>query len=181
MHVRHATGEDIPVVVEMSRRVQAALTASGSLQEFGPIPVAVVAAHVAAGTAYVLTDAGRILGGVFVVPATGVSHPIIRQWGLADLPGTTFFLNKLMIEPDEQSHGLGYLLLDGVRSLVLAAPSDTIALDCWAGSEKLRAFYTRAGFHLHGVFPAGTPAHPFEVAVFTSRRVAGGTVGERRV
>ena len=179
MRVQHATGDDIPVFVAMSRRVQAALTASGSLQEFGPIPDGVVAAHVAAGTAYVLADAGRILGGVFVAPATSASYPIIRQWGLDELPGATFYLNKLMIEPDEQHRGLGYLLLDGVEALVLTAPCDTIVLDCWAGNDKLRAFYTRAGFHLHGVFPAGTPAHPFQVAVFIYRRESAGGGSER--
>lgn len=179
MHVRYATGDDVPAIVAMSRRVQAALTAAGSLQEFGPIPVAVVAAHVAAGTAYVLVDAGRILGGVFVAPATGTSHPAICRWGLEGVPGATFFLEKLMIEPDEQRHGLGYLLLDGVKSLVLAASGDTIVLDCWAGSDKLRAFYIRAGFHLHGVYPAGTPSHVFEVAVFTHRREAVKGAGER--
>lgn len=177
MLVRHAVGEDVAAIVTMSRRVQAALTASGRLQEFGPIPDGVVAAHVAAGTAYVLADAGRILGGVFVAPATGTSHPIVRQWGLDELPGTTFFLNKLMIDPDEQRRGLGYLLLDGVKALVLTAPGDAIVLDCWAGNDKLRAFYTRAGFHLHGVFPAGTPAHPFEVAVFIYRHETGGGAG----
>ncbi len=70
MNVRHADGDDVSAIVAMSRHVQEALTASGSLQEFGPIPVAVVAAHVATSSAYVLVDAERILGGVFVAPAT---------------------------------------------------------------------------------------------------------------
>ena len=170
MHVRHATHGDIRVIAEMSARVQAALTASGSLQAFGPIPVAVVAAHVAAGTAYVLDDDMRTLGGVFLAPGAGESHPALRRWGLDRLPGTTYFLEKLMIEPDEQRRRLGYALLSGVRSLVLKTPHDTIVLDCWAGNGKLRAFYSRAGFHLHGVFPAGAPPHTYDVAVFTSRR-----------
>lgn len=177
MHVRHATPDDIHAFAAMSARVQAKLTASGSLQEFGPLPVEVVAARVESGTAYVLDGgAGQILGGVFVAPVTDETESKMQLWGLAgllDLPGTTYFLEKLMIEPGEQGHGLGYALLDGVKVMVLAAPGDTIVLDCWAGNDTLRAFYTRAGFHLHGVFPAGTPLGTFEVAVFTFRRNAG--------
>ncbi|MGH2517968.1 MAG: GNAT family N-acetyltransferase [Ktedonobacterales bacterium] len=168
MRIRHAIPGDIPAIVAISARVQAKLTASGSLQQFGPLPVERVAAHVTAKTAYVLdSGAGHILGGVFVAPATSESHPVMRGWGLADHPGATYFLEKLMIEPEEQGHSLGYLLLEGARSLVLAAPGDTIILDCWAGNDTLRAFYTRAGFHLHGIFPAGTPPGAFAVAVFT--------------
>jgi len=185
MHVRHATPDDIHTIAAMSTRVQAKLTASGSLQEFGPLPVDVVAARVAAGTAYVLDGgAGQILGGVFVAPITDETESKMRLWGLAELPGTIFFLEKLMIEPGEQGYGLGYALLDGIKLLVLAAPDDTIVLDCWAGNDTLRAFYTRAGFHLHGVFPAGTPLGTFEVAVFVYRRraeneeSAGGQEGE---
>jgi GNAT superfamily N-acetyltransferase len=175
MRVRHATRDDIAAIVSMAERVQAKLTAAGSLQVFGPLPVALVAAHVAAATAYVLGDDrdGRLLGGVFVAPVTGASHPALRRWGLAELAGTTYFLEKLMIEPGEQGHGLGYALLAGVGSLVLAGPDDTIVLDCWSGNDTLRAFYARAGFHLHGVFPAGTPANAFEVAVFLSYREFG--------
>lgn len=172
MCVRHARPGDVPALVAISAQVQAKLTASGSQQEFGPLPVALVAAHVAAQTAYALeSGAGRILGGVLVPPATGASYPALRCWGLADLPGATFFLEKLMIAPEEQGHGLGATLLQGVRSRLLVAPHDTIVLDCWVGNDPLRAFYARAGFHLYGAFPAGTPLGAFTVAVFTSRPI----------
>lgn len=180
MRVRQAMGGDVETVVAMSARVQANLTKVGSRQEFGPLPVEVVAARVAAEMVYILEDdGGRILGGVFVTPVTDETRRVIRRWGLAGLPGTTFFLEKLMIEPGEQGRSLGYALLEGVASLVLAGPDDTIVLDCWAGNETLRTFYTRAGFHLHGVFPAGLALGAFEVAVFTFRRQAGEPGSER--
>lgn len=182
MQVRHATKDDVATMAEVSARVQAKLTASGSLQEFGPLPVKVVAERVVAGTAYVLDGgAGHIFGGVFVAPVTDETRPKMHLWDLAELleqPGTTYFLEKLMIEPGEQGNGLGYTLLDGIKSLILAAPDDTIVLDCWAGNDTLRTFYTRAGFHLHGVYPAATPLGAFEVAVFTYRRNEGDEGGE---
>jgi RimJ/RimL family protein N-acetyltransferase len=38
----------------------------------------------------------------------------------------------------------------------------TILLDCWAGNEKLRAFYEKSGFKLLGEFPE----NDYEIAVF---------------
>lgn len=37
-----------------------------------------------------------------------------------------------------------------------------VVLDCWAGNGKLRAFYERVGFVLHGEFPE----EDYRIAVF---------------
>jgi hypothetical protein len=70
-----------------------------------------------------------------------------------------------MLEPSEQGKGLGMSFLNGVRDRVVPNRRGTIILDCWAGNHKLRDFYHRADFHLHGIVP--TPLG-FDVAVFVS-------------
>ncbi len=163
MKVRRAAHTEIETLVGMSARIQDALIAEGSLQEFGPLSVAFVASHVAAGTCYVLADGDKILGGVIVAPLTSPGYETLAHWNLDGVECPIWFLEKLMIEPAEQGHHLGDLLLAGVKQVAASHPlHPTIVLDCWAGNEKLRTFYTRNGFRLHGVFGAGG----FEVAVF---------------
>ena len=109
-----------------------------------------------------LEDDGRLVGSVFVEPASRQTLPELSGWGLDDPDLRLWHLHKLMIEPEEQGRGLGSILVDAVKEQV-ASRGGTIVLDCWAGNEKLRDFYTRAGFRLHGVFPEDG----YEIAVFT--------------
>ena len=161
LKVRRAERDDIAFIVDLSRRVQEKLSASGSLQQIGPIPRETVAAQVNAGTAHILDEGSRRLGSVFVEPVPVES---LGRWKLDDPALKPWFLHKLMLEPGEQGRGLGAHFLEGIKAYVASwQPGGTIVLDCWAGNDKLRDFYTRAGFKLHGVFPA----NGFEVAVFT--------------
>ena len=165
--VRLAGVDDVSALVDLSGAVQDKLTASGSLQVFGPIPPETVAAHVAAGSAFVLSDVGAPIGGMFVepcsdAPVTPGLPDILHKLGFTEADAPLWFLQKLMIAPARQRGGLGRLLLDAARSHVLGADGGTLALDCWAGNVKLREFYTRAGFTLHGEYRD----EGFAVAVF---------------
>ena len=165
--VRPARPADADRIVALSGNVQAALTASGSLQQFGPIPAATVAAHIAAGTALVLDDGVDLVGGVFIEPEFAPASPelltIFAKLSLPPDAAPRWWLQKLMIAPQRQGNGLGLLLLDAARARVRAQGGGTIVLDCWAGNAKLRAFYTAAGFHFHGEFVE----EDFSVAAFT--------------
>lgn len=166
MEVRRATITEDAAIVELSERVQAALVASGSLQRIGPIPHETVVAHITAGTAHVLVRSTRVIGSIFVAPESAETRPKFQRWELADMGHSRWFLEKFMLAPEEQGRQLGYGFIAHVKEAVAAQdPHATIALDCWAGNQKLLAFYTRAGFTLHGIYPdAG-----FEVAIFTWR------------
>jgi len=164
MIVRRATMDDAEWIVDLSRRVQEALTASGSLQQIGPLPHATVESAVSAQTAYLLEMSSDRLGSVLVDPASPTYQHHLAQWGLDTLAGPLWYLHALMIEPGEQGKGLGKVFLDGVREWVIPDKDGTIVLDCWAGNDKLRDFYLRAGFIFHGVFPV----RDYEVAVFVS-------------
>ena len=66
-----------------------------------------------------------------------------------------------MLEPEQQGKRLGVAFLEEVKRL-MAPRSGTIVLDCWAGNGKLRDFYQRAGFTIHGIFPV----QDYDVMVF---------------
>jgi GNAT superfamily N-acetyltransferase len=162
VYVRPATTSDIAYIADLSARVQAKLTASGSLQQIGHIPIVQVAAQVAARTASLLIEGDKLRGSVFVEPMTEQILPDIPRPPQAASGTPLWFLQKLMIEPQLQGRGLGNLLLDAAKEVV-ATQGGILLLDCWAGNTKLRAFYTNAGFKLYGVFPV----RDFEIAIFT--------------
>jgi GNAT superfamily N-acetyltransferase len=150
----------------MSERVQARLIAMSSLQEFGPIPTPTITAHVAAGTAFVLDAAGEFVGSTFAECADSPVTPdlprILEAVHLADAAAPVWWLQKLMVTPELQANGLGHVLIEGVMTRVAERGAATLGLDCWAGNTKLRAFYARAGFRLHGEFRG----EGYDVAVF---------------
>lgn len=75
MGVRYAEARDVAAIVDLVRRAQDKLTATGSLQRLTLPSSAAVAAHVAARTAHVLDGGRGILGSVFVEPAAVRRRP----------------------------------------------------------------------------------------------------------
>jgi hypothetical protein len=59
MNVRRATINDAAWIVDLSQRVQTALTAAGNLQKIGPLPLSIVEASIQAGTTYLLEKPAR--------------------------------------------------------------------------------------------------------------------------
>ena len=161
MHIRKVALRDVRWIIDLSRRVQDALTASGSLQRIGPLPLDMVENAVQNGDAYALEDTVRCIGSVLVEPVAHIPTIPVKLWGLDTLAYPLWYLHALMLEPEEQGKGAGLYFLEGIKQLVVPTQG-TIALDCWAGNDKLRDFYRRAGFSLHGVYPV----KDYEVAVF---------------
>lgn len=158
--VRPAVLADADWMVDLSGRVQRALTATGSKQQIGPLPLEVVELAIQAGSAYIFETENRQIGSV-LVDSVENSLPIIVRWGLDELPGPLWYLHALMLEPEEQGKGLGLSFLEELKRLVIPA-SGTIILNCWAGNTTLRDFYRRAGFTFHSV----QPVEDYEVAIF---------------
>lgn len=161
MYVRNATTHDVSWIIDLSRRVQDALTASGSLQHIGPLPLDMVERAMQNGDAYILENSAHRLGSVLVEPIAQLPAIPVKVWRLDTLPQPLWYLHALMLVPQEQGKGAGSHFLKGIKQLVVPTQG-TIALDCWAGNDKLRDFYRRAGFSLHGVYPV----KDYEVAVF---------------
>lgn len=163
--IRRATADDAAWVVDLSARVQNSLTAAGSLQEIGPLPLSMVEVSIRGGYSYLLEIEELRVGSVFVEPLDP-SYPrtqTIRyvSWGVGNLPGPLFYLQSLMVEPAEQGKGLGLVFLDRIRRL-MKEQGGTVVLDCWAGNPKLRNFYQEAGFIHYGNFPE----NDYEISVY---------------
>lgn len=159
-HVRRATTADADWMVELSGRVQQALTAAGSQQQIGPLPLMVVEDAIQAGNARILEMTNRRVGSVLVDPVEK-NLPMMVQWGLNVLPAPLWYLHALMLAPEEQGKGLGLAFLAEVKHQVIPT-AGTIVLDCWAGNAKLRDFYRRASFTCHSI----QSVKDYEVAVF---------------
>jgi RimJ/RimL family protein N-acetyltransferase len=163
--VRRAIEEDAQWIVDLSARVQESLTASGSLQEIGPLSHQAVEISTRGGFAYLLEVERLRIGSVLVEPLDGEYFNTQKiqfvRWGVDHLPGPIWYLQSLMIESTEQSKGLGLMFLDGVMTL-MKDQRGTIILDCWAGNIKLRDFYEKAGFIHHGDFPE----NDYEISVY---------------
>jgi GNAT superfamily N-acetyltransferase len=155
---RRATMDDASWIVDLSRRVQDALTASGSLQLIGPLLLEETVPTIRAGTAFVLQTQDKRLGSVLIDPLDSAR---LVQWALPTVAGPWWYLHSLMLEPEEQGNRLGVAFLEDVKRL-MASRSGAIVLDCWAGNSHLRDFYQRAGFTGHGIFPV----KDYEVMVF---------------
>lgn len=169
--VRRAIPDDSTWIVGLSERVQAALTASGSLQEIGPLALPMVELSIQEDHTYVLqVDQDRV-GSVLVDPLDGINPNTLtieyNDWALEKLPRPLWYLHGLMIEPAEQRNGMGLIFLEGVLQL-MKVEGGTIVLDCWEGNIKLRAFYQKAGFSQKGTFPESD----YKIAVYYRSNLA---------
>lgn len=163
---RRATLDDAHWIVELSARVQAALTASGSLQQIGPLPLPEVERMSRLGNVCVLELDGRGIGSTLLYPIEN-NHPELVRINLQHMPEPLWNLRALMLDPEEQGKGLGLHFLEGVRRLVIPT-AGSILLGCWAGNAKLRDFYRRAGYTFLGVFPE----NDYEIAAFSLSALA---------
>lgn len=114
------------------------------------------------GELWALEVSGGVIGSAFVEPATPERFPQIASWNAVPDDYSGWFLYGLIVHPEHQGQGWGGVLLDGIYCKFQPNAPSVLLLDCWAGSTKLRRFYTDAGFDLHGVFPEGS----YEIAVF---------------
>ncbi|HEX3047167.1 MAG TPA: GNAT family N-acetyltransferase, partial [Bacillota bacterium] len=73
----------------------------------------------------------------------------------------SLYLYRIAISPLFQGKNIGLEIIAEVkkRSQALNKP---VYLDCWAGNEKLRQFYSNAGFEYMGDFPEET----YSISVF---------------
>lgn len=160
LHIRPARADDTRYIISLSASVQTALTASGSLQEIGPLARTVVETSIQGSHAYLLELNGQPIGSVLIDPLDGVfvntANIAYVSWGVVEnLPGPFWYLHALMLEPADQGSGLGREFLEGVLRLMKMEQrrDGVVILDCWAGNEKLRRFYADVGFQHHGDFP----------------------------
>ena len=152
----------VDAIIDLATRVQAALTASGSLQELGSFTQNIVSNAINEQRCFVMEDTcGEILGCAFIRPIDEEYFAHSSEFDIKHYPKPWLYLHSIMLTPEVQGKGVGLkMFADIVHHL---RPSGgTVLLDCWAGSDKLRSFYARAGCD----FVATLPEHDYEIAVF---------------
>lgn len=95
--------------------------------------------------AYILLQNSQVIGVFFLgAPASCLSIPMMKP---SDL-----YLYRIAVLPEYQGKDIG-LIITNYAFKASRALGKPIYLDCWAGNEKLKSFYTRAGFDYCGDFP----------------------------
>lgn len=172
LDTRLAQTHELPAVIDLSARVQAKLTAARSEQRIGPLEHHVVEAAIAEGRLFVATLPSTsppvdIIGLAFIKPVSRSHFPIVLTPDfneLKDYPEPWWYMHSLMLDPEAQSKGLGKQLFDDVLAFIrtVGFGNGSLFVDCWAGSDGLRAFYQRCGCRMVVVVPKET----WEVAFF---------------
>lgn len=149
-------------ILDLSARVQAAITASGSLQEIGPLEPSIVLQALKERRCWVLKDEDlALIGCAFMKELQAEWYHRNDDFDIHTFPRPWLFLHWIMLEPSFQGRGAGIPFFREVVRDVQAL-GGTVLLDCWAGSTKLRDFYRRAGCR----YVATLPEDDYEIAVF---------------
>ncbi len=104
----------------------------------GSFPLEVIDGRIARGELYL----GRIDGEPAGTYTLLWSDPEI--WG--EQPSNAGYVHSLAVSRAHAGCGLGQELLRHAEQVVAGTGRRYLRLDCWSGSEKLRGYYTRAGF-----------------------------------
>lgn len=153
---------EIGLVVDLSNRVQATLRAAGSLQKIGPLEAKTVQRAIENNNCYILeASSGEIIGCALARPIyDDFFHPDVKD-AVERLIRPFHYLHSLMLDPKDQGLGMGAPFVK--RILAMMRPKGgTVLLDCWDGSDKLRAFYRAIDFQ----FVTIMPKPGFKVALF---------------
>ena len=102
MDVLCAKLDGVEQIINLSSRVQATLTTSGSQQEIGPLSQDMVKQAVSGCHCYVFEKFSRHIGCVLVRPLTQVNPTLLKAWRLNCLPEPYWLLHSLILEPMEQ-------------------------------------------------------------------------------
>ncbi|WP_454099323.1 GNAT family N-acetyltransferase [Metabacillus sp. SLBN-84] len=74
----------------------------------------------------------------------------------------SIYLSQLAILPAHQGKGIALYITEFACSYAMSVKKK-IYLDCWAGNEKLKNFYLKAGFDFQGDLPEGD----YSISIFT--------------
>jgi len=163
---RRAALHEVSWVIDLSVRVQNALTSSGSRQVIGPLQQDVVELATLGQHCYILEDPSGPIGSVIIAPLPPYYTYPQQLQNTRAFAEPHWLLQSLMLEPNCQGKGVGNRFLE--RVVELMEPSlGTVFLDCWEGNAKLRDFYARAGFECLG----SLPEDDYVVAVFSRELV----------
>lgn len=144
MKIRPSKTEDLKQIINLLNEVTLHLIEKGIRQWDYPWDEGQIAAQINHHSSYVLLINDEIIG-VFCLSEIDYFN---------DLPvdAKSIYLSQIAILPEFQGGNLGSAILDFAYSYAEKL-NKTLYLDCWAGNEKLKDFYTRNGLESIGDFP----------------------------
>jgi ribosomal protein S18 acetylase RimI-like enzyme len=145
VQIRSAREEDLQTVLSLLNEVTLDLYQKGIYQWDYPWEEKRVLSQINNQHLYVLLTEGHQIAGTFCVSEI---HKI------NDLPveANSKYLSQIAVSPKLQGMKFGSKIIQFACSL--AEETDkTLYLDCWAGNDKLKAFYTSNGLTYTGDFP----------------------------
>ncbi|KAF2165075.1 hypothetical protein M409DRAFT_24463 [Zasmidium cellare ATCC 36951] len=168
--IRHGRTADQDEIIKLSRRVQDKLTASGSLQQIGPLQQDAVAQAIANQQCYVLERyqssslESKTIGCALSRSLQAGYFLSTSDFDMKSFPSPWLYLHSIMLEPEAQGRGIGKSFVAEVVNKIASLHHDCgiLFLDCWAGNQTLRRFYAEVGF----TFTAVIPEEDYEIAVF---------------
>lgn len=144
MMIRLATLDDKERVLGILNKVTLDLHAKGILQWDYPWDADRLASEIQMNYVYVLLKNEQIVGTFCIKEIDELSELKIDY--------RSNYLYQIAIIPDYQGNKLGSVITDFACSYAKEV-NKTLYLDCWAGNEKLKGFYSNNGFAYQGDFP----------------------------
>lgn len=142
--IRLAKIEDTDSIVKLLDEVTLHLHKKGIAQWTFPWEPREIKSDIEKGYIYVLLVNERIVGTFSIKDIDNFEFLTIEPYSK--------YLYRIAILPDFQGKKLGIEIINYVYEYARKV-NKAVYLDCWAGNEKLRSFYSNAGFEYIGDFP----------------------------
>lgn len=131
-------------IVELLNKVTIQLHKKGINQWAYPWNLSEIEKDIIKECIYVIEMDNLIVGTFSIKETSKMDFPI------ADSEGK--YLYRIALLPEYQGKGLGLEIINFTFQYSLTLKK-SLYLDCWAGNQKLRSFYSNAGFDYIGDFP----------------------------
>lgn len=144
MQIRLSKVEDLKQILYVLNSVTLHLIQKGIYQWNYPWDEDKILSQIKENVSYILLDNDKIIG-VFCI------HEIdyINEMSVDEKSN---YLSQIAILPEFQGENWGSVIIDFACSFVKRS-NKTLYLDCWAGNEKLKCFYSKNGLKHIGDFP----------------------------
>ncbi|MGP1908373.1 GNAT family N-acetyltransferase [Metabacillus sp. JX24] len=154
MNIRLANIQDLKQLLHVYNQVTADLHEKGINQWEYPWCAEKLLNKIKNHEMYVLVDDSVLIGAFCIEEINQLS-------GLA-IDSASVYLSQIAILPENQRKGIGLYITEFACSYAMSVKKK-IYLDCWAGNEKLKNFYLKAGFDYQG----DLPEEDYSISIFS--------------
>ena len=139
--IKLAREDNNELITDLLNKVTLQLHSKGIMQWNYPWNIKEIESEINNSHIYVVKTNNLIIG------TFSLKNPDMK-W-LSDAKPNSLYLYRIAILPEYQGKNIGLMILYYVFE-ISKKNKTAIYLDCWAGNEKLKRFYSNAGFKYHG-------------------------------